>query len=163
MVMKYFLVRPSDISAAWQEIIEHTTSPNERLAPVRKLIMHLGRSLALFGFFDSRHFWGVGQAHIVQDKLVLWSGHNSLTVLAMPSIEVAHAFKMVVSAEARLKDVDLAPSVPMDHVVQAMAAAKEAVSQIGYAAPGRTKLSSHDKLVAGDCMSMDARTSQPQP
>lgn len=137
--MEYFLVRLSYTPAAWQEIIEHTTSLDERLAPVRKLIAHLGGSLASFGFFDTQHSKDVGQAHTVQDKFVMWSGHDIVTVLAMPDKEAAHAFNMAVSAEAGLKLVDLAPIVPMEHAVQAMAAAKTAVSRTGYAAPGRAK------------------------
>ena len=102
-------------------------------------------------------------AYAVRDEVVLWSGHDILTVPAMPGIEATRAFSMVVSAEAGLQVVDLTPPMPMDHAVQAMAAAKAAVSQTGHAAPGRTKLSSPDKLAAGGSRPMDAGTLQPQP
>ena len=138
--MEYFLVRLAYTPAAWSEIIENTTSLDERLAPVRKLLRHLGGSLASFGFFDTEYSkTDAAPPHVVNDKFVMWSGHDLLTVMAMPDKDAAHAFNMAVSAESGLKVVDLTPIVPMQHAVQAMAAAKAAVAQTGYAAPGRPK------------------------
>ena len=138
--MEYFLVRLAYTPAAWSEIIENTTNLDERRAPVRKLLRHLGGSLASFGFFDTEHSKSDAAApHVVNDKFVMWSGHDLLTVVAMPNKEAAHAFNMAVSAESGLKVVDLTPIVPMQHAVQAMVAAKAVVAQTGYAAPGRAK------------------------
>ena len=138
--MEYFLVRLAYTPAAWSEIIENTTNLDERLAPVRKLLRHLGGSLASFGFFDTEHSkTDATPPHVVSDKFVMWSGHDLLAVVAMPDKEAAHAFNMAISAEAGLKVVDLTPIVPMQQAVQAMVAAKAAVARTGYAAPGRAK------------------------
>ena len=138
--MEYFLVRLAYTPAAWSEIIENTTNLDGRLAPVRKLLRHLGGSLASFGVFDTEHSkTDATPPHVVSDKFVMWSGHDLLTVVAMPDKEAAHAFNMAISAEAGLKVVDLTPIVPMQQAVQAMVAAKAAVAQTGYAAPGRAK------------------------
>ncbi len=138
--MEYFLVRLAYTPAAWSDIIENTTSLDERLAPVRRLLRHLGGSLASFGFFDTEHSRSAAAPpHTVTDKFVMWSGHDLLTIIAMPDKEAAHAFNMAVSAEAGLKIVDLTPIVPMQDAVKAMVAAKAAVAQTGYAAPGRPR------------------------
>ena len=138
--MEYFLVRLAYTPAAWSELIENTTSLDERLAPVRKLLRQLGGSLASFGFFDSEHSKSdASPPHTVADKFVMWSGHDLMTVMAMPHKEAAHAFNMAVSAEAGLKIVDLTPIVPMQDAIKAMATAKAAIAQTGYAAPGRAK------------------------
>lgn len=138
--MEYFLVRLAYTPAAWADMVENTTHMDERLAPVRQLIRHLGGSLASFGFFDTEHSQtDAAPPHVVRDKFVMWSGHDILTVLAMPDKEAAHAFNMAVSSEPGLKVVDLTPLVPLDHAVRAMATAKAAAKQTGYAAPGRPK------------------------
>ena len=137
--MEYFLVRLSYTPAAWQEIIDTTTSLDGRLEPVRKLLRHLGGSLASFGFFDTEHTGNAAAKHVVRDKFVMWNGHDLLTVLAMPDKASAQAFNMAISAEAGLKLVDMTPMVPMEDAVKSMAAAKDAVARTGYAAPGRAR------------------------
>lgn len=137
--MEYFLVRLAYTPAAWSEIIENTTDMNKRLTPVRDLLRHLGGSLASFGFFDTEHSRSkTVPPVVVSEKFVMWSGHDLLTIVAMPNKEAAHAFNMAISAEAGLKVVDLTPIVPMQDAIQAMVAAKAAVTETRYAAPGRS-------------------------
>jgi len=135
--MEYYLVRLSYTPAAWQEMIEKTTSLDQRLEPVRKLIRHLGGSLASFSFFDSEHFASEADRHTVRDKFAMFGGHDLLTIVAMPNRGAVQAFNMAVSAEPGLKTVDLVPMMPLEEAVQAMAAAKSAVAATSYIAPGR--------------------------
>ena len=135
--MEYYLVRLTYKPEAWAEIVASTTSLDQRLEPVRKLLRTLGGSLATFNFFGSEHYRNDALTHDVRDKFVMFGGHDLLTILAMPDRKAAQAFNLAVSSEPGMAVVDLTPIVPMQETVEAMAVAKAAVAETGYAAPGR--------------------------
>lgn len=135
--MEYYLVRLSYTPAAWQELIEQTTNLDQRLEPVRRLIRHLGGSLASFRFFESQHFADDRLRHAVSDKFALFGEHDVLTILAIPDRVAAAAFDMAISAEPGVKAVEMLAMMPLEEAVTAMARAKSAVAAASYAAPGR--------------------------
>lgn len=135
--MEYYLVRLSYTPAAWQELIEKTTSLDQRLEPVRRLIRHLGGSLASFHFFDPPHYTDDRLSHAVRDKFALLGEHDLLTVLAIPDRIAAGAFNMAISAEPGLKAIEMLAMMPLEEAITAMARAKSAIAATGYAAPGR--------------------------
>lgn len=135
--MEYYLVRLTYTPAAWTDLVASTTSLDERLEPVRKLLRHLGGSLATFNFFGSEHYRNDAHNHDVRDKFAMFGGHDLLTIVAFPDRKAALAFNQAISAEAGLAVVDLTPMVPLQEAVEAMAVAKAAVAATGYAAPGR--------------------------
>ena len=137
--MEYFLVRLAYTPAAWTDIINNTTSMDDRMVPVRKVIRDLGGSLPSFGFFDTEHSRGAAPSHTVREKFMMWGGHDILTIVAMPSKEAAQAFNMIGSAEPGLKVMDLTPIMPLEDALQSMGMAKAALDRTGYAAPGRSK------------------------
>ena len=102
--MEHYLLHLSYSTAGWQAIIDREASFDDRLDPVRKLIAHLGGSLASFHFFDApntpddaRH-----QKHVVFDKFAMFGEHDLLGVLAMPDKHAAQTFTIALSA--RLSD-----------------------------------------------------------
>lgn len=136
--MEFYLVRLSYTPAAWQQLIDSTTSLDQRLAPVRRLIKHLRGSLASFHFYDTPHFQEDGKpAVVVNHKMVMFGEHDLLAMLAVPDKAAAQAFRMAISAEPGLKAVDLVSIMPLEDVIAAMPLAKSAVAATGYAAPGR--------------------------
>ena len=135
--MEYYLVRLTYTPAAWGEIVASTTSLDQRLEPVRKLLRHLGGSLATFNFFGSEHYRNDDLNHEVRDKFAMFGGHDLLTIMAMPDRHAAQAFNLAISAEPGLAVVDLTPMVPLEETVNAIAKAKAAVAATGYTAPGR--------------------------
>ncbi len=137
--MHYYLVRLTYTPAAWGDMIKSTTSLDQRLDPVRKLIRQLGGSLASYHFFDTPHFASAAAAaHVVTDKFAMFGEHDLLTILAVPDHATAQAFNMAVMAEPGLKTVDLTAMMPLNDAIGAMARAQAAVAATGYAAPGRT-------------------------
>ena len=139
--MEYYLVRLSYTAAAWEELLQKTTSLDERLEPVRRLIRHLGGSLASFGFFDTPAYRRKGQDGsqkvVVKAKFVLFGEHDLLTILAMPDRSAARAFSMAVAAEPGLKAIELSPMITLEEGIRAMGAARQAVEATKYFAPGR--------------------------
>ncbi len=137
--MEFYLVRLTYTPAAWADIIASTTSLDQRLDPVRKLIRRFGGSLASYRFFDSPHFaTPAAPALHVEDKFVMFGEHDLLTILAVPDRSTAQAFNMAVMAEPGLKTVELTAMMPMAEAIGSMAHARAAVAATGYAAPGRT-------------------------
>ncbi len=136
--MEFYLIRLSYTPAAWQDLIDSTTSLDQRLAPVRRLIKHLRGSLASFHFYDAPHFHEDGKAPVVvSHKMAMFGENDLLAMLAVPDKAAAQAFKMAISAEPGLKAVDLVSLMPLEDVIAAMPLAKGAVQATGYAAPGR--------------------------
>ena len=136
--MEYYLVRLTYTPEAWQDMIGSTTSLDQRLEPVRKLIRHFGGALASYHFFSSPHFADAAQSHVVTDKFAMFGEHDLLTILAMPDRKSVQAFNMAVMAEPGLKTVDLAAMMPLEEAIGSMGLAKAAVAATNYAAPGRT-------------------------
>jgi uncharacterized protein with GYD domain len=136
--MEFYLVRLSYTAVAWKDLIDSTTSLDQRLAPVRRLIKHLGGSLATFQFYDAPNFDDANRPPItVSDKMVMFGEHDLLAILAMPNKAAAQAFNMAISAEPGLKAVDLTSIMPLADAIAAMPLAKSAVEEAGYTAPGR--------------------------
>ncbi len=136
--MEFFLVRLSYTPAAWQDLIDSTTSLDQRLAPVRRLIRHLGGSLANFHFYDAPHFDDAARPPVVvHGKMALFGEHDLLAMVAFPHKEAVQAFNMAIMAEPGLKVVDLTAMMPLADAIAAMPVAKSAVQAAGYAAPGR--------------------------
>ncbi|MBC7800781.1 MAG: hypothetical protein H7Z10_09165 [Gemmatimonadaceae bacterium] len=138
--MDYYLVRLAYTPAAWEDLITNTTALEQRLDPVRKLIRHLGGSLASFGFFDAEHFRSDTARVVIADKFMMFGGEDIMTVLAMPDRAAAQAFNMAVSAEPGVKFVELTAMMPMQDAVRSMADAQAAVKATGYRAPGRNAI-----------------------
>ncbi len=137
--MEYYLVRLTYAPEAWGDLIASTTSLDQRLEPVRKLIRHFGGSLASYHFFDTPHFASsAATPHVVTDKFAMFGEHDLLTILAMPDRSTAQAFNMAIMAEPGLKTVELTAMMPLAEAVGSMAQAKAAVAATGYVAPGRT-------------------------
>jgi uncharacterized protein with GYD domain len=138
--MEYYLVRLSYTPAAWQDILDQTINLDQRLAPVRRLIKHLGGSLAEFHFFHPPHYDHPARSRFaVTDKFVSMGEQDLMTILAVPDKAAALAFDMAVSAEPGVKSIELVSIMPMEDAVAAMPLAKAAVQATGYSAPGRAK------------------------
>ena len=136
--MHYYLVRLTYTPAAWADMIKSTTSLDQRLDPVRKLIRHFGGSLASYHFFDTPHFAPpAAPGPVGPHKCALFAHHDMLTILAVPDHATAQAFNMAVMAEPGLKTVDMTAMMPLNDAIGAMARAQAAVAATGYAAPGR--------------------------
>lgn len=138
--MEYYLVRLAYTQAALSEMVARGSTLDERLAPVRSLIRHLGGSLASYGFFNSPHFENAAKGHVVADKFMMFGEHDILTILAVPDRAAAQAFNLAVASEPGVKSVELTAMMPLDHAVASMKVAREAVAATGYAAPGRAAL-----------------------
>jgi uncharacterized protein with GYD domain len=137
--MEFYLVRLTYTAAAWQELLDNTTNLDQRLAPVRRLIKHLGGSLATFHFYETAHYADPATPpFVVHEKMAMFGEHNLLAILAMPDKAAAQAFNMAISAEPGLKVVDLVSIMPLEDAIAAMPVAKNAVQATRYAAPGRT-------------------------
>ena len=137
--MEFYLVRLTYTPAAWGDIIASTTSLDQRLEPVRKLIRQFGGSLASYRFFDTPHFaTQAAPPFHVEDKFVMFGEFDLLTILAVPDRVAAQAFNMAVMAEPGLKAVELTCMMPMAEAIAAIAQARTAVAATGYTAPGRT-------------------------
>jgi uncharacterized protein with GYD domain len=138
--MEFYLVRLSYTADAWHDLISSTTSLDQRLAPVRSLINHLGGSLATFHFFDAPHFSSAAKPPVVvTDKFAMMGEHDLLTILAVPDKSIAQAFNMIISAEPGLKTVDLISMMPLADAIAVMPTAKAAIQATGYLAPGRKR------------------------
>lgn len=136
--MEFFLVRLSYTAAAWQDLIDTTTSLDQRLAPVRRLIKHLGGSLANFHFYDGPHFDSADHPPtIVHGKMAMFGEHDLLAMVAFPHKGAVQAFNMAIMAEPGLKIVDLTAMIPLEEAIAAMPVAKGAVQAAAYVAPGR--------------------------
>jgi uncharacterized protein with GYD domain len=136
--MEYYLVRLSYTPAGWKELIDQTTSLDQRLDPVRRLIKHLRGSLAAFHFYHPPHYNDPNiPPIIVYEKMVMLAEHDLLAILALPDKAAAQAFNMAISSEPGIKTVDLVSITPLEDTIAALPLARAAVQATGYAAPGR--------------------------
>ncbi|HTZ78908.1 MAG TPA: hypothetical protein VMC10_13410 [Stellaceae bacterium] len=134
--MQYYLVRLSYTATAWQQLIDRTTSLDERLGSVRKLIAQLGGSLANFHFFDDQYFRGIAKRTVVTHKFMPFGEHDIVTILALPDPIAARSFQMAVAAEDGVKGIELLPMISLEEGVKAMGVAKAARRKTAYVAPG---------------------------
>lgn len=135
--MEHYLLRLSYTPAGWQDIVNKAATFDQRLEPVRKLIVNLGGSFASFHFYDAPHFQNASLRHVVQDKFAVFGSQNLMAVLAMPDKNAAQAFTIALSAQAGIRDVDLVSMMPFeDAITTSVAACKAAVGAAGYAGPG---------------------------
>ena len=135
--MEYYLVRLSYTPTAWRELIDQTTTLDQRLAPVRQLIKHLRGSLATFHFYDPPYDDPATAPKVVQEKMVMLAEYDLLAILAVPDKAAAQAFNMAISSEPGVKKVDLTSITPLEDTIAAMPLAKSAVKGAKYRAPGR--------------------------
>lgn len=137
--MDHYLLHLSYTSAGWQSIIDRAETFDQRLDPVRKLIAHLGGSLATFTFFDAPHTPEDARKHkhIVYDKFAMFGEHDLVGVLAMPDRHAAQALTIAISSQPSVAKFELTAMMPFEHAIaNSVGAAKAAVAATHYAAPG---------------------------
>src|ERR1700721_3530409 len=83
--MEHYLLRLTYSTAGWQARVDKAAGFDQRMAPVRNLIAHLGGSFASFHFYDTPSFKNDALRHVVLDKFAMFGGHDLMAVLAMPA------------------------------------------------------------------------------
>jgi uncharacterized protein with GYD domain len=135
--MEHYLLRLTYSSAGWQDIISKAASFDQRMAPVRKLIVHLGGSFASFHFFDTPEYKDDPRKHVICDKFAMFGGYDLMAVLAMPDKHAAKAFSATLSAQPGIQTVDLVSLMPFeDAITSSVTTGKAAMAATGYAGPG---------------------------
>ncbi len=138
LAMEHYLLHLSYTAAGWQGIVDRAASFDERLDPVRKLIAHLGGSLASFTFFDAPHTPDDARPHkhVVRDKFAMFGEHDLMAVLAMPDKHAAQAFSIAISAQPGVAKLELTSMMPFDDAItRSVATAKAAIASTSYSAP----------------------------
>ena len=135
--MEHYLLRLTYSTAGWQDIVSKAAGFDQRMAPVRSLIAHLGGSFASFHFYDTPAFSNDSLRHVVHDKFAMFGGHDLMAVLAMPDKHAAKAFHTALSAQPGIETIDLISLMPFeDSVTSSVTTAKAAMATTGYAGPG---------------------------
>lgn len=135
--MEYYLLRLSYSTSGWQHIRKQAATFDQRMDPVRKLIAHLGGSFATFGFYDRPPFQGKTASHTVLDKFITFGTNDLMAVLAMPSKEAAHAFRVALSSQPGIETIELVAMMPFeDAITSARTLVDDAIAATGYAGPG---------------------------
>jgi uncharacterized protein with GYD domain len=135
--VEYYLVRLSYTPTAWRELIDQTTTLDQRLAPIRQLVKHLRGSLAAFHFYDPPYDDPATPPTVVQEKMAMLAEYDLLAILAVPDKAAAQVFNMAISSEPGVKKVDLTSIIPLKDTIAAMPLTKSAVQGTKYRAPGR--------------------------
>ena len=134
---EYYLLRISYTADGWHGILKTTVSYDQRMEPVRKLIAHLGGSLACFHFYDKHEFKNDALRHSVCCKFAAFGGNDLMGVLCMQSKHAAQAFKLALSSQPGIQDIELVSMMPYADVIgTSLPAANAAISATGYAGPG---------------------------
>jgi hypothetical protein len=137
--MEHYLLRLTYSTAGWQDIVDKAAGFDQRMAPVRNLIAHLGGSFASFHFYDTPSFKNDALRHVVLDKFAMFGGHDLMAVLAMPDKRAAKAFTAALSAQPGIDTIDLVSLMPFeDAVTSSVTSAKAAMARTGYTGPGST-------------------------
>ena len=135
--MEHYLLHLSYTAAGWKDIVDRGATFDERLDPVRKLIAHLGGSLASFHFYDTPHFKDDAHKHVVFDKFAMFGEHDLMGVLAMPEKHAAQTFTMALSAQPGVAKVELTSMIPFeDAITRSVTTAKAAIAATSYTGPG---------------------------
>ena len=135
--MEHYLLHLSYTSTGWQGIVDKAASFDERLDPVRKLIAHLGGSLASFHFYETPHFKDDDRKHVVFEKFAMFGEHDLMGVLAMPDKHAAQTLTIALSAQPGVGKIELTSMMPFeDAITKSVSAAKAALGVTGYAGPG---------------------------
>jgi hypothetical protein len=135
--MEYYLLRISYTASGWDHITHNTTSYDQRMEPVRKLIAHLGGSLACFHFYDKHEFKNDALRHSVCCKFAVFGGEDLMAVLCMQNKVSVQAFKIALLAQPGIKTLELVSMMPYaDVVASSLQASKAARLATGYSGPG---------------------------
>lgn len=137
--MEHYLLRLTYTTSGWDYIRQQAASFDQRMDPVRNLIVKLGGSFASFHFYDTPHFQNDSLKHVVLDKFVTFGGHDLMAVLAMPDKSAAHAFRVALSSQPGIDTIELISMMPFEEAVTtSVAKSNTAINAAGYAGPGST-------------------------
>lgn len=135
--MEHYLLRISYTAAGWDHIRTSTTSFDQRMGPVRKLIAGFGGSFASFQFFGHGEFKNAALQHEVLDKFAVFGGEDLMGVLAMPDKHAAQAFRLALLSQPGIRNIELVAMVPLaDVIATSLPASKSVMATSRYAGPG---------------------------
>jgi uncharacterized protein with GYD domain len=134
--MEHYLVFLSYNPTGWRHITAASSSFDERLDPVRKLLEQLGGSFATFQFGANAP---ASARHEVRDKFAMFDEHDLMAVIAVPDKIAAQAFRISCASQDGVSSVKLTALLPFEHAVTtAVKASTAAIAASRYAGPGGT-------------------------